>query len=256
MGLNDIATPSRSVSRRDVLRLAGGVAAGGAAAALVPSFVATSGGTATAVAAATCGAVPTNFGRMFPRLGPASWSLADLYLLATATMAEEELEPTPEGQVDDEENLDIDAGLTYIGQFIDHDLTLDARPDDLVTPVDPTTLLNARSPAFDLDSVYGGGPSASPQLYESDGMRLKLGAPLTGSPDRRARDLPRNSAGQALLGDHGTTKTASLLASTPSSCACTTSPSLWSGRSTRRGRRRGSWPRRRSWSVSTTSGPS
>ena len=36
------------------------------------------------------------------------------------------------------------------------------RPDDLTSAIDPTTLLNKRTPAFDLDSVYGNGPTASP----------------------------------------------------------------------------------------------
>ena len=118
-------------------------------------------------------------------------------------MADQEADVTPEGQVDDEENGDIDAGYTYAGQMIDHDLTLDNRPNDLTTPVDPRTLPNARTPAFDLDSVYGGGPTGSPQLYAADRMHLLLGAPLTGTPsDPGSVDMPRDPAsGQALSGD-------------------------------------------------------
>src|SRR5262249_37642343 len=137
--------------------------------------------------------VGTNFSRMFPRLPAASWSLADLDLLATAVMAPPEVNPTPEGQPDDEENVDIDAGFTYVGQFIDHDLTFDNRPDDLVTPVDPRSIPNGRTPAFDLDNIYGSGPQQSPQLYQADGIRLKLGSPLTGSADHGAHDLPRDA---------------------------------------------------------------
>ena len=99
-------------------------------------------------------------------------------------MADQEADVTPEGQVDDEENGDIDAGYTYAGQMIDHDLTLDNRPNDLTTPVDPRTLPNARTPAFDLDSVYGGGPAGSPQLYAADRMHLLLGAPAHGNAQR------------------------------------------------------------------------
>ena len=63
--------------------------------------------------------------------------------------------------------------------------------------MDPTTLVNGRTFAFDLDSVYGGGPSVSPQLY--DGDKFKLGVATDGvSPD-----LPRitngPNAGQAIL---------------------------------------------------------
>ena len=149
-----------------------------------------------------CASVPARFGRMFSQLPAASWPTADVDLLAIKVMAEEETEPTPEGQADDEENNAIDAGVTYVGQFIDHDLTLDPRPDDLTTPVDPFSLPNGRTPAFDLDSVYGGGPLSSPQLYEADGVHLKRGALLTGSStDNGAVDLLRDAAGQALIGD-------------------------------------------------------
>jgi hypothetical protein len=153
--------------------------------------------------AAACVRIPGRFGRMFDRLPAASWPAADVDLLASKVMAEDETEPTPEGQADDEENADIDAGFTYVGQFIDHDLTLDPRPNDLTTPIDPFTLQNFRTPVFDLDSVYGAGPQGSPQLYEPDGVHLKLGTPLTGSStDHGAVDLPRDTTtGQALLGD-------------------------------------------------------
>ena len=84
------------------------------------------------------------------------------------------------------------AGITFFGQFIDHDLTLDTLPQPDAS-VDPTTLVNGRTFAFDLDSVYGGGPSKSPQLY--DGDKFKLGVATDGvSPD-----LPRTSTGQAIL---------------------------------------------------------
>ncbi len=73
------------------------------------------------------------------------------------------------------------AGITFFGQFIDHDLTLDTAPQPNA-PVDPTTLVNGRTFAFDLDSVYGGGPKKSPQLY--DGKKFKIGVATDGvSPD-------------------------------------------------------------------------
>ena len=147
--------------------------------------------------------VPATFGRMFTRLPAAHWPDAELTALSDEVMADQEADVTPEGQVNDEENGDIDAGYTYTGQLIDHDLTLDNRPNDLTTPVDPRTLPNARTPAFDLDSVYGGGPTGSPQLYAADRMHLLLGAPLTGTPsDPGSVDMPRDPAsGQALSGD-------------------------------------------------------
>jgi len=105
-----------------------------------------------------------------------------------------------------EENPDIAAGFTYLGQFLDHDLTKETRPhgpNDLSTPVDVSAdLVNARTPQLDLDSLYGSGPTLSPQLYAADGMHLAVGSSMTGSSDAGAVDLPRDSATDvALIGD-------------------------------------------------------
>src|SRR3712207_3078142 len=74
----------------------------------------------------------------------------------------------PHAAIEDEnDNEGVPAGFTYLGQFIDHDLTRDQQP----TPtsfIDPTTLTNFRTARFDLDSVYGGGPEQSPQLYDEE----------------------------------------------------------------------------------------
>ena len=51
----------------------------------------------------------------------------------------------------------LPTGTTCLGQFIDHDLTLD--PTTLPTaPIDISTLNNFRSPALDLDSLLGFRP--------------------------------------------------------------------------------------------------
>ena len=52
----------------------------------------------------------------------------------------------------------IPAGFTYLGQFLDHDLTFDKTNVMLGTNVTPAQLLQARSPSLDLDSLYGAGP--------------------------------------------------------------------------------------------------
>lgn len=164
-------------------------------------FIAQDDGVPNAALQPTCPTPQQTYGRLFASLPQATWATNDLNLLAMKSMAEAELDPTPEGQVDDEENQDIDVGYTYVGQFIDHDLTLDNRPNDLTTPIDPKTVQNFRTPKFDLDSVYGAGPSLSPQFYEADGMHLKVGAALSGSSDSHAADLLRDSNGQAIIGD-------------------------------------------------------
>lgn len=58
----------------------------------------------------------------------------------------------------------IPAGFTYVGQFVDHDITLDVS-SSLDVETDANTIHNMRSPALDLDSVYGDGPALSPYLY-------------------------------------------------------------------------------------------
>ncbi len=57
------------------------------------------------------------------------------------------------------------AGTTFMGQFMDHDVTFDLN-SRLGVPTAPEQSLNSRAPAFDLDSVYGGGPIADPELYQ------------------------------------------------------------------------------------------
>ena len=58
----------------------------------------------------------------------------------------------------------IPAGFTYVGQFVDHDITLDVS-SSLDADTDADTVNNMRTPALDLDSLYGGGPALDPYLY-------------------------------------------------------------------------------------------
>jgi len=59
----------------------------------------------------------------------------------------------------------IPAGFTYLGQFIDHDITFD--PTSIGEKIiDQDQLENFRTPALDLDCIYGGGPSIQPYLYQ------------------------------------------------------------------------------------------
>ena len=147
------------------------------------------------------------FGRMFRTLPPAGFSDAALHALALAMTAQDEPTPTPETEVDDEENQGIAAGYTYLGQFIDHDLTFDPN-SSLQKQNDPDALTDFRTPRFDLDNIYGRGPDDQPYLYEDDGRHLALGRPLTGNPaDPETRDLPRHVSesnpgrSRALIGD-------------------------------------------------------
>ena len=110
----------------------------------------------------------------------------------------------PPRQLDAEENPGIVSAYTYLGQFLDHDLTFDptSRLRERLSPDQLTKLVNFRTPRLDLDNVYGLGPDEQPYLYQGDGVHLQLGAPLVGNPhDPGAVDLPRGPNGRALVGD-------------------------------------------------------
>lgn len=146
---------------------------------------------------------PGLFGKMFdlPPLDVSDAALADL---AAAML-----------NVAPANNRVIPAGFTYLGQFIDHDITLDLTSIDEKL-ADPNGLENFRTPALDLDSVYGLGPEGSPQLYERDPVTLKIGPKLLlgtaiespkivaagDIPAMPGFDLPRRpETGTAIIGD-------------------------------------------------------
>jgi hypothetical protein len=94
----------------------------------------------------------------------------------------------------------VPAGFTYLGQFVDHDLTMDRTDAQLGEDVNLDELLQGRSPALDLDSVYGRGPTDRHDriFYQRDGVQLKVGSTsATTFPDDRVNvelegfDLPR-----------------------------------------------------------------
>jgi Animal haem peroxidase len=88
------------------------------------------------------------------------------------------------------------AGFTFIGQFIDHDITLDTTPLDQ-QEADPDAKVNFRTPRYDLDSVYGRGPGDDPQLYDpADRDKLRLAMNVND-----VLDVPRDDNGQAMIGD-------------------------------------------------------
>jgi hypothetical protein len=95
----------------------------------------------------------------------------------------------------------IPAGFTYLGQFVDHDLTFDRTKVMLGENISPTELLQARSPSLDLDSLYGAGPNdpGSAKFYEDDGVHLKVGrtVPAQGIEAKDGFDLPRGAGSTA-----------------------------------------------------------
>ncbi len=130
------------------------------------------------------------FGRMFPALMPLSGFAPGPVALGAMGGPMDGFLPPPTDTSQD--NPRIRAGYTFLGQFIDHDLTFDA-VSVLERQIDLNAVHNFRTPAFELDSLYGLGPSVQPYLYQPDGLRFQL------SPD--GRDLQRNVNGRALIGD-------------------------------------------------------
>lgn len=126
-------------------------------------------------------------------------------------------DPQPQGGPDS----GIPAGYTYLGQFIDHDITRDAQAgalndkikqpvfDPVITHEAPQMVKNVRTATLELDSVYGGGPQEDPDLYEADGLHFKLGQNRDdgrGTPDHidpatNNRDLNRLADGTPVIGD-------------------------------------------------------
>jgi Animal haem peroxidase len=88
------------------------------------------------------------------------------------------------------------AGFTFIGQFIDHDITLDTTPLDQQL-ADPDATVNFRTARYDLDSVYGRGAAQDPQFYDpADPDKLLLRPNVNG-----VLDVPRDGNGRAIIGD-------------------------------------------------------
>ncbi len=151
---------------------------------------------------------PGKFGRMFPALPALKIGDDALFDLALAMK-----DATPSDPVGD--NPLIPAGFTYLGQFVDHDITLDLTPLEQQRE-DPFSTTNFRTPGLDLDALYGSVPQLTPYIFQRDAATFKQSTKLivgkaAPSPDIRnggapdipelPNDLPRSSHGRAILGD-------------------------------------------------------
>ena len=97
----------------------------------------------------------------------------------------------------DNTNLKMTVGFTFLGQFIDHDLTFDPMPIKCGLTASP----NLRSRFFDLDSVYGRDPDKDRILYDRASELDRL-APIKFFVDVDSpRDLPRTSQHRAIIAD-------------------------------------------------------
>lgn len=155
------------------------------------------------------------FGRIFRALPAAEFGASDGETLANLHTLAKHMVSTQDDPKDgtDPEESGIPALYTYLGQFVDHDLTFDPA-SSLQQQNDPDGLVDYRTPKFDLDNVYGRGPDDQPYLYDfssgSGRAKLLLGKPLSGGGplNKDARDLARNEANvaakqpaRAIIGD-------------------------------------------------------
>ncbi|MBO0702064.1 MAG: peroxidase [Candidatus Dormibacteraeota bacterium] len=221
----------RGSSRRAFLRGAGLTGAG-----LVAGSVGTAAELARPGGAVTVAAIPDaqpgvpassmDFGRIFPNLpsfAPANnvvrQALLEVGRQGGIMDAQDQLSAGPTRLITDPtvngnptatnaygtnpDNVTMTAGSTFFGQFVDHDITLD-QTSKLGVPQNPLISPDTRTPALDLDSVFGGGPGTRPDLYVDNadgsvGPKLKIGSGGV------HEDVPRVANGDgtfsALLGD-------------------------------------------------------
>ena len=155
------------------------------------------------------------FGRIFRALPAAEFGPTEVQTRANLRALAGKMVSTRDDPKDgaDPEESGIPALYTYLGQFVDHDLTFDPA-SSLQQQNDPDGLVDFRTPKFDLDNVYGRGPDDQPYLYEfsagSDKAKFVFGKQLTGARAIKppARDLARNDAhlpdaqrARAIIGD-------------------------------------------------------
>ena len=234
--MNDNENHQRGLSRRRLLTGAGAAGAGLVAAStgVMPGLTGSAqaalpGQAGSPAAAGMPPGAPANaglFGRLFPHLPP----FASVNSTVTAALMEVGqqggimdaldnlaagpraliVDPTVNGNPTSSnpygtnpDNPTMTAGSTFVGQFTDHDITFD-QTSKLGVSQNPLTSPNTRTPALDLDSVFGGGPGIRPDLYVpnpdgSVGPRLKIGSGGV------HEDVPRTANGDgtysAILGD-------------------------------------------------------
>lgn len=185
-------------TRRKFLQAVGAGLIVGGASGMVPTFAKTSS--------------PTHFTRLFPRLPPfvegsppqMIAALLDIGRPGGIMDANDNLAAGPIALITNpalslnNPNADLPngvAGTTFMGQFIDHDMTFDFT-SHMGVATEPRGAPNGRIPALDLDSVYGDGPVADALFYDPrDRAKFRI------ESGGQFEDLPRAATGAAIIGD-------------------------------------------------------
>jgi Animal haem peroxidase len=152
------------------------------------------------------------FGRLFPNLPPFAEATPGVIDALNAfgakdgpLDAKDDMRPVSEGgpgplglilNPGRNEDSTLPAGITFLGQFIDHDLTFDL-DSKLGRPTPPETSPNSRDPRLNLDSVYAGGFGDTRYVLPDGRMRIEQCDPS--DPSSR-EDLPRHD-GTAMIAD-------------------------------------------------------
>ena len=97
------------------------------------------------------------------------------------------------------------SGFVYLGQFLDHDLTCDETPLENASRA-PESTANQHVPSLNLESVYGGGPAKSPELYdlsqrEAESFLLGRTVKIPAQGISSTLDDFHRCNGKAMLGD-------------------------------------------------------
>jgi hypothetical protein len=191
---------AKAVSRRGFLSGLGAGAAGAAGAVVLPTDAAAQSRPTTR---------PDRFSRLFPGLRSfaeetpeVTRALIELGKRGGIMDANDNLAAGPTALIADA-TLSLNnpdnaaphtAGTTFLGQFLDHDMTFDTT-SRLGIATRPERSPNLRTPMFDLDTVYGGGPAATPQLYNRDKTTFRV------EDGGLFEDLPRDRRNTAIIGD-------------------------------------------------------
>jgi hypothetical protein len=155
---------------------------------------------------------PDRFGRLFPDLPPFAprstqleAALRELGKRGGLMDANDNLAAGPVLLITDSansaknrDNPNMTAGVTFFGQFLDHDFTFDLN-SRLGVPAVPEQSPNQRTPGLDLDSVYGGGMRDTPELHER--RRGRVEPKLRIESGGLFEDLPRTRNSVAIIGD-------------------------------------------------------
>ena len=129
------------------------------------------------------------FIQLLPGLEPAHADQDDLRELAGTMTSEQERRPTPETTRDPEEDREIPAAYTYLGQFIDHDITFDPTSQlrEFLKPGADRTLADFRTPRARPGQRVRTRPDDQPYMYERDGIQMLLGEPMSATPTTAKR---------------------------------------------------------------------